>query len=138
MPEPRVADRLVHESDAGLRTTGGQSANTPVRTDDNGYHRQEPQGVIRSAGPTSSTRRAVFHRGAQRVNPDASLSLFAVGEGGAGVRHGQGGHGTFSDNADRLPAGIDGGRFASTAFRSRYCPGRSGCRSLPGSDNGRS
>ena len=133
-----MAGRSLHESDAGVGTTGAESANRPAHRGGSGCHRQEPQGVMRPAGPASSTRRAVFHRAGAGVNPDASRSLFAVGDSGAGVRRGRSGLGTFSGNAERPRTGIGGGRFARTAFRSRYCPGRSGCRSPPGNDNGRS
>jgi hypothetical protein len=89
---------------------------------DNGCHRQPPQRVLRSAWPMSSTRREVLHRARAGVNPDASLSLFAVGDSGAGAQHGQSGPGAFSGSAERPLGGIDGGRFLSTAFRSRCCP----------------
>jgi hypothetical protein len=87
---------------------------------------------------TFSTRWEVFHRAEPAVNPDASLSVFAVGDSDAGVRHGQNGPGVFSGNVDLPLDAIAGGRSRRTAYRSRYCPGRSGCRSPPGSDNGHS
>jgi hypothetical protein len=138
VPKPGVASQSLHESGAGAGTTGGQSANKPVRTGDNGCHRRDPSRGNRSAAPTSSTRRAVFHRAGQGVNPDASLSSFDVGDNDADARHGQGDPGALSGSAYWPLGGIDGGRLPSTACRSRGCPGRSGCRSPPGSDNGHS
>jgi len=136
--KPGVADRVLHESHAGAGISDGGSASTPARTSGNGCRLLDLQQGNRLAYPTSSTQRAVFHRQWQGVNPDASLSLFAVGDSGADVRHGRSGPGAFSGSADRPPGGFDGGRRASTAYRSRCCPDRSNCRSPPGSDNGHS
>lgn len=134
--KPGVASGLLHESDAEVGRTGATGVSTRAHRSGRQCHRHDPARKNRSALPTVPTRWAVFHRAGQGVNPDASLSLFAVGDSGAGARRGTDDLGACSGSAERPLYAIVAGPLARTACHSRCCPGRSGCRSPPGSDNG--
>jgi len=88
-----VTNGSLHESGAGVRRPSAEKAHRPVHTDGSAGHRLRAQRRHPAPAPTSATRLGAFHRPPQGVNPDASRSLFAVGDSGAGVRHGRSGPG---------------------------------------------
>ena len=70
-------------------------------------------------------------------NADASLSYFGFGND-ADDRHASNGRDGCSGSVFRQLSMMLCGPRLHTAYRNRYCPDRSGCRSLPGGDSGHS
>ena len=66
---------------------GAARADTPARSGDSVCHLLGPPRATRGVRPNASTRRGVWPPAGRAVNPDASLSLCAVGDSGAGARH---------------------------------------------------
>ena len=70
-------------------------------------------------------------------NSDASLSYAEIGND-ADDRRASNGRDGYSGNVFRQLSMTPCGPSLHTTYHNRYCPDRSGCRSLPGGDNGHS